>query len=264
MALVDAGGYHGGMVRTASPRHGLTLTELVLVIALIGALVTVLIALLADFIRPTGMPNLTKCHKNLSQIMGACVAYSTSEDAPWPGPWPSGKDLPPIHIPNAHEARLATVHGFSILAATQNLPNSLFKCPGCIRAGPVGKPAFDRAGALLWGAAQDHAVSYAWDWSSIAEPGASRAIGADRSPANHKGKAVVVFGDSHTKPLKSRDGAATGMVTEDSDGTPVTAIVGNPDAVGTDGVEDNIYSPAGDDGDQLSPGQGGERGNWVK
>ncbi len=252
------------MDRTVSPRQGLTLTEVVLVIALLGVLASVLWTLFGGMRGGEGPSIQTKCSKNLSQIMGACVAYSTTEEAPWPSPWPTGKDLPTIHIADAHEARLTTVHTFSILATVMTLPNSLFKCPSCLRAGPVGKPTLDRAGALLWGAAPDHAVSYAWDWASVADPGSARVIGADRSPANHKGKAMVVYGDSHTKALKSIPGTATGMVTEDNDGAPVTTIVGNPDGVGKDGMIDNIYSPAGDDGDQLSPGQGGDRGNWVK
>ncbi len=252
------------MVRSASPRHGLTLTEVVLVIVLLGVLAAVLWTLVGGMRGGDGPSIQNKCAKNLSQIMGACVAYSTTEEVPWPTPWPSGKDLPTIHIADAHEARLTTVHIFSILATVMTLPNSVFKCPTCSRAGPVGKPTLDRAGALLWGAAPDHAASYAWDWASVADPASSRVIGADRSPANHKGKAVVVFGDSHTRPLRAQPGTATGMVTEDNDGTPVTTIVGNPDAVAPDGVVDNIYSPAGDDGDQLSPGKGGDRGSWVK
>jgi hypothetical protein len=242
----------------------LTLTELMLMIALIGVLVALLIALLADFTRPSGMPHLSRCGKNLSQIMGACVAYSTTEEVPWPSPWPRGQELSAIHIADAHEARLTTVHIFSILAKVMEMPNSVCKCPASSRAGPVSKPTLDRAGALLWGAGPDHAVSYAWDWASPADPGSARVVGADRSPANHKGKAMVVYGDSHTRPLRAQPGTATGMVTEDNDGTPVTTIVGNPDAVAPDGVVDNIYSPAGDDGDQLSPGKGGDRGSWVK
>lgn len=243
----------------------MTLTELLLVFVLISVLAVVLGALLLPF-RSGGyvMANLQKCGKNLSQIMGACVAYATTEEAPWPSPWPKGQDLSAIHIADAHEARLITVHGFSILAKVMSLPDSVFKCPSCARAGPATAPAYDRAGALAWGAGPEHAVSYAWDWASPEEPGSGRVVGSDRSPANHKGKAMAVFGDSHTKPLKVIAGTASGLLTEDSDGTPVTTIVGNPDAAGEDGAADNIYSPAGDGGDSLRPGEGGVLRSWVK
>ena len=252
------------MERTGSPRSGVTLTEVLLVFVLISVLVVVLGALVLPQINGNGPSHQQVCGKNLSQILGACVAYSTTEEAPWPTPWPKAQDLSAIHIADAHEARLTTVHMMSILARVQDLPNRLFKCPGNAQAGPQGKPAFDRAGALAWGAAPGRSIQYAWDWASPDEPGSARVVGADRSPAHHKGKAMAVFGDSHTKALKVLAGAATGMVTEDSEGSPVTAGIVNPDATGASGAVDDIYSSAGDGGFPLQPAGGDPLRAWVK
>lgn len=250
------------MRSTGSPlRHGLTLTEVLIVIALLAVLAGMVLPVIGMRRETTGHP---RCAKNLSQIMGACVAYSTTEEVPWPSPWPAGEYLSTIHIADAHQARLITVQVFAILAKVQSLPNSVFACDATSRPGPALTAAGDRAGAIAWGAGPDHAVSYAWDWACPTEPGAARVIGADRSPANHKGRAMAVFGDSHVKALKGLPGIATGLLTEDNDGMPVTSIVSNPDAAAADGAVDDIYSPAGDGGDPLCPGKGGALGTWVK
>lgn len=248
------------------PHHhgGLTLIEALLVVVLLGVLVVVLLPIVVGRTHDGNGFNQQECAHNLSHIMGACVAFSTTEEVAWPSPWGKGQDLTAIHIADAHEARLITVHTFSVLAKVMSLPNSVFECPSCSRAGPATGPACDRAGALAWGAGPERAVSYAWDWASPEEPGSGRVVGADRSPANHKGEAMAVFGDSHSRFLKAVSGSAAGMRTEDNDGTPVTTIVGNPDAAGEDGVVDDIYSAVADEGDPLRPGRGGTLRCWVK
>jgi hypothetical protein len=242
-------------------RQGLTLIEALIVMVLVIVLVGLLVPL---FTSNRETAHHIECTRKLSQILGACIAYGSTEDAPWPRPWPAAQDPSTIHVADAHEARLVTIQVLSILARVQDLPNSLFTCANCRRPGPALKPAFDRAGALAWGAGPERAASYAWDWASPADPGALRVIGADRSPTYHKGRAAVVFGDTHAKSLKVTQGTATGMVTEDSDGTAVTAIVGNRDATGEDGAADNIYSPTGDGAEALLPTQGDNLRSWVK
>ncbi len=240
--------------------RGLTLVELIVVIVLVVVLFGVIEPVLHNQTDRNWRQG--QCGNNLKQIAGACITYGQAEEVAWPLPFRRDEGAPSVTVADAHEARLVTVRAFQILAVNQTLPNSVFTCPTSAFPGPKLRPG--DSDPIAWGAAPDHAVSYAFDWASPADPSSSRVVFADRDPANHKGAVMVAFGDSHTKKLKALAGTATGILTENNDGKPVTTIVGNPDGADSSGP-DNIFSPAGDGvQDPFSPGTGGPLRSWVK
>ncbi len=152
-----------------------------------------------------------------------------------------------------------------------DLPNKLFACHASDSQGPSKKARSDGGNGDAWGST---GVSYAFDWS--APPwdditSKNRVVLADRSPANHSKKgSVVCYADGHYRFVKATPGAATGSITEDLVGNPVTVIVANPDAIGTDDgsdktLIDNIYDTNGDQAkDPFAPLGGSARRSWVK
>jgi hypothetical protein len=251
-------------------------TLLVVMLAITATLVLTGVVLLVD-VNGKRIARQSECGKNQSQLLGACVAYSVSEGVAWPLPWPYVKkgdgtwDPPAIALANAHQARLASARAMEILAvASGPLPNSLFACRQARLPGPVLKAAADARNGDRWGADTVNAVSYAFDWASPDDPDSGRVILADRDPQNHKGTVMACFGDSHVKKLKVVPGTAEGMVTENSDGSPVRAIVSDlmKDQSGYPG---NIFSPDGDDDGlvgtpyaPLTPLGGSPTRAWVK
>jgi hypothetical protein len=204
----------------------------------------------------------SQCGHNLKQILAACLVYSESEDVPWLLPTTQQWSAASIAA-DAHAARLVTARGFEILSDDSLIPNSVFTCSACAFPGPVLRARSDGRNGDAWGAARDHAVSYAFDWSATANPSASRVIASDRDPANHRGTVMAVFGDTHTERLKVATTAvdpASGMFTENSDGKPVERFVpGNADG------SDNIFSSTGDGAaNPLAAGGGDRLRAWVK
>ena len=257
----------------SSPRRT---TLLVVMLAITATLGLTGVLLLVDW-NGNRVARQSQCGKNQSQLLGACVAYSVQEEVAWPLPWPYVKkgdgmwDPPAITLIDAHQARLASARAMEILAvASGPLPNSLFACKQARLPGPVLKPAADARNGDRWGADTAHAVSYAFDWASPADPSYERVIFADRDPRNHHGAAMVCFGDAHVKKCKVMVGATGALVTEDSDGTSIREVIsGFPP--GAPGSPDNIYSPDGDSVSAegavyspLTPGRGHPARAWVK
>ena len=155
---------------------------LVLVVIAIISLVSVFRLVRSEF--RVGM-----CSDHLSQITTALVTYSSAEHTAWPVP----SMAPPRNALDGHEARRITCQIFAIVARHQKLPVSLFVCPLPERQSPP--PISGVAVPLDWGLSRPGVVAYALDWSSPSDPGAARAIMADRDSRAHGGSSLVVFGD---------------------------------------------------------------------
>jgi prepilin-type processing-associated H-X9-DG protein len=198
----------------------------------------------------------SQCGKNQSQIIGAMVAYFTSEGIEnW---------LPPEHpiatsSTIATSARFKTTKYLEVLAASLTLPNGLFKCAQSRSLAPSSKPRPSDP-ASTWGWEAGRTIGYALDWAAPADASWGRPMTADRDPNAHPGAVMVAFGDAHVTKLKQVSGPARvvgALVTESVDGTPISAIVVNPS-------DDDIYTPFGDAGDPLTPGKGDPLRAWVK
>jgi len=235
--------------------QGFTLIELLVVISIIAILAGMLLPVIG-MVRE--MARQQNCGKNMSQLLGACVSYSTAEETPWP----SGKGTGWKVAANPTDATTAaqyTSAAFEVLAVatTDILPNSLFKCPSSIFAGPKLKAVkgLQTTGATDWGWGANNRVSYGFDFACPSDPGSARVIFADRDAKNHKESVMACFGDSHVKKLKKSTTAAAGvggLRTEGAYSGPQTVSIVNPDAIGANGAadgdttEDNIYDEAGD------------------
>jgi len=237
--------------------RGFTLIELLVVISIIAILAGMLLPVIG-VVRE--MARQSQCGKNQSQIVGAMVAYGTNEGVAYPnavqatGTWTGASGAPTAPVGTAMEFTAAS---FELLAASQTIPDSLFKCPSAATGGPnVNKtlkasnrrPYTDRA----WGWSANNKVSYAFDWASPADAGSARVLTADRDLVNHKQEVMACFGDAHVTKLKAERTAGAGET---------VGVVKNPDfpvynaaAKGAYNEEDdaasltpdNIYSFAGD------------------
>lgn len=235
-----------------------------------GCLVVVIIlAVLAGMLVPT-FENVKKparvaqCGMNQSQILGAMVAYATTEETSWPDPrgamaaW----KLPAGSITTALEGAKYTAGAFELLAASQSIPNSIFKCPSTAFGGPskTQKPSMSETNVLWgWNPADRVAVSYAFDWASPPDPSSDRVILADREARAHSDFVMMAFGDAHVKQVKL-------VEIERGTGVLITErVVTTSSKTGT-GVQpdDDIYSAEGDSGDPLTPGKGDPIRAWVK
>ena len=229
---------HNIHLTTMRQRQGFTLIELLVVISIIAILAGMLLPVIG-MVRE--MANQSKCAKNQSQIMGACVAYATTEETPWPQPWFT--TAPATGTPAQQWSNAC----MEVLGDVMSLPNSVFKCPSATVAGPQNKAKRSETTSLNnnWsgsGSAILPQVNYAFDFACPAEPGSARVVFADRDVVSHKGtKSVACFGDSHTKPLKVGTGAPATDATEGF-GATVRVKVPNPDAKDEDGQVDDIYS----------------------
>lgn len=252
----------------SSPHHqrsGFTLIELLVVISIIAILAGMLLPVIG-MVRE--MARQQNCGKNQSQIMGALVAYSTSEEVAWPDCRGSSGTMPTtwkLAAPTAGSPQLSkadapkyTAGAFELLAATQTLPHAIFKCPSAAAGGPnkALKASINR-NDLTWGWDGVNKVSYGFDWASPSDPSASRVILADRDLNNHKDAVMACFGDAHVKKLKAETGTPapdTATLVETTTGIAMTKSVFNPDAKGswsqeddsTALVKDNIMDGAGD------------------
>ncbi len=229
-------------------RSGFTLIELLVVISIIAILAGMLLPVIG-MVRE--MARQQNCGKNQSQIMGALVAYSTSEEVAWPdgrGTAAAAWKVPFTMGTNVvvyAEASHYTAAAFELLAATQSIPTAIFRCPSAASGGPnkAMKASLIRPD-VTWGwDASINKVSYGFDWGSPADPSASRVILADRDLVNHKDAVMACFGDAHVKKLKAETVAPIGSpeVTEGGSLTAsTTKSVFNPDAKGAFDQADDV------------------------
>jgi prepilin-type N-terminal cleavage/methylation domain-containing protein len=263
--------------------RGFTLIELLVVISIIAILAGMLLPVIG-VVRE--MARQSQCGKNQSQILGAMVAYATSEETGWPDPRGNATNawkLPNGPIATAADGAKYTAGCFELLAVSQSIPGALFKCPSSSQGGvdKTKKPTMSQAD-VLWGwSPPTVGVSYALDWASPADPPAGRVMLADRDPKNHSMAAMACFGDAHVKKLKQKTGA-TAAGTNKTEGLngAVSIVMENPDARGAAGQEetvtnvdaDNIYdddkdvdtASGGKATDVLTPGQAHKLRAFVK
>ena len=272
------------MSSALSSKHrsqGFTLIELLVVISIIAILAGMLLPVIG-VVRE--MARQAQCGKNQSQILGAMVAYSTSEETGWPDPRGSTATwkLPTGPIADATAAAKFTAGAFELIAVSQSIPNALFKCPSSSAGGPSKtQKATMSQPDVMWGwNPPTVGVSYAFDWASPSDPGSARVILADRDPKHHSMAVMACFGDAHVKKLKQKTGAAGGTNKTLGINGAVSIIIENPDARGAAGQEDaiadvttdNIYDDASDVDvagggmatDVLTPGSGHPKRAWVK
>jgi len=277
------------MLSLPSSNHrskGFTLIELLVVISIIAILAGMLLPVIG-VVRE--MARQAQCGKNQSQIIGAMVAYSTTEDTGWPDPRGSTTGawkLPTGAIAGAPAAAQYTAGAFELIAVSQGIPNALFKCPSAALGGPsktIRATMIENNVNWGWNPTGGVAVSYAFDWASPSDPTSGRVILADRDPKNHSLTAMACFGDAHVKKLKQKTGvAAAGNATIQTTNNAVAVVIENPDARGAAGQEevianvdaDNIYDDTGDINltagsggsatDVYTPGQADKRRAFVK
>jgi prepilin-type N-terminal cleavage/methylation domain-containing protein len=257
-----------------SPNHrarGFTLIELLVVISIIAILAGMLLPVIG-VVRE--MARQSQCGKNQSQILGAMVAYATQEETSWPDPRGNSWKLAPAAngVVAQTDAPRYTAGAFELIAATQSIGNSLFKCPSSAVGGPnknvkptVSAPNTDWG----WSGTNVAAVSYAFDWAAPADPASSRVILADRDTKYHSDASMACFGDAHVKKLKKHPTATSGgNRTIGVIQTNVGLFIENPDAKGAAGYEDdpmnvdpdNIY----DDQDDVDTMNGGAADDVFK
>jgi prepilin-type N-terminal cleavage/methylation domain-containing protein len=238
--------------------RGFTLIELLVVISIIAILAGMLLPVIG-VVRE--MARQSQCGKNQSQILGAMVAYGTNEGTAWPSPlkatggtW-SGSGTGAVAAAGEAAAQF-TAASFELLAASQTLPDALFKCPSAASGGPnkllkasSRRPYNDQA----WGWTAPNKVSYAFDWASPADPGSARVITSDRDLQNHKNEVMACFGDAHVTKLKAEKntpsaGGTFGVITNPNLAVYNAAAKGRWDQEDDEATQDpdDIWSSVGD------------------
>ena len=254
--------------------QGFTLIELLVVISIIANLAGMLLPVIG-VVRE--MARQQQCGKNQSQILGSMVAYGTAEDVAWPNPRGASWKIPTINGPIAEaDAPKYTAACFELVAASQTLPNALFRCPSAASGGPdKNLKASERRADTTWGWEGVAKVNYGFDWASPADPPAARVVLADRDLKNHKEEVMACFGDAHVKKLKSlKTGTPAAPKTVGAITNPNRPVI-NPDAKGAWDQEDDaanlfqddIYSgekDAASADEVLTPGGGHHIRAFVK
>ncbi len=92
------------MKEQGSPRRA---TLLVVMLGITFALVVTGVMIISQ-VRSKQLAHRQNCGMCQSQIMGALVAYSTSEEVAWPTPWAQGPGVAVPKITDAHQARAVT------------------------------------------------------------------------------------------------------------------------------------------------------------
>jgi hypothetical protein len=236
---------------------------LVIVVVLIGMLLPVL------HTSADGPLRGLQCSKKQSQILGALIAYATTEEVAYP--WPINQV--PETVSDARSARVVTAQMLGALARSQSLPLGLLSCPF---SHLPKMPPFDGARPpITWGIDSNSAF-YALDWSAPSEAGSSRVVIADRDPTAHQYAVMAAYGDTHVAKIKLSQAIpqrAVGiLVTEGADGKSISvSSVFSKTAYGQtekkDFIHDDIYTNEGDseNGSQpLVPAKGHPQRAWVK
>ena len=236
---------------------------LVIVVVLIGMLLPVL-QTSAD-----GPRRSSQCGKYQSQLLGALIAYATSEGVAYP--WPINHV--PETVTDARSARVVTAQMLGALARSQSLPLGLLSCPF---SHLPKMPPFDGARPpITWGIDSNSAF-YALDWSAPSEAGSSRVVMADRDPTAHQYAVMAAYGDTHVAKIKLSQAIpqrADGiLITEGADGKSisVSSVLSNAAHSQTENkalIPDDIFTNEGDseNGSQsLVPAKGHPQRAWVK
>jgi len=217
------------------------------------------------FVYVRGFSRRIHCGYNQSQLMGAMVAYSTERESK---AWVVLNPRVESSSAGGARGRLVTTRWMEAVAASQSLPNALFKCQASNSLASSVKPQ-PADPTSTWGLEAGRYLGYAVDWAAPIDPSAARPMIADRDPTAHRdvlaavrgGSAImVVFGDAHMKMVPVTwvsERPRSALVTDGVDGLPVSL-----ETVPMPG--DDIYSAEGDAGDPLTPGKGDPLRAWVK
>jgi prepilin-type N-terminal cleavage/methylation domain-containing protein len=235
-----------------SPNHrsqGFTLIELLVVISIIAILAGMLLPVIG-VVRE--MARQSQCGKNQSQLIGAMVAYSTNEGTAWPDPRKDmgGQFTSMTTISDSDQAARFTASALELLAASQTLPDGLFKCPSAASGGVNKQLKASSTRAYTdnnWGWNGINKISYAFDWASPADPGSARVIMSDRDLKNHKEEVMACFGDAHVTKLKADKTAAPSGTKTKGVITDPNRSVFNPAAKGAWNEADDAATQTPDD-----------------
>jgi hypothetical protein len=238
---------------------------LVIVVVLIGMLLPVL------YTNADGPRRSSQCGKYQSQLLGALLAYATSEEVAYP--WPINQV--PETVTDARSARVVTAQMLGVLSHTQSLPLGLLSCPDSklpkMSKFPGNRPPIP----ITWGIDTNSAF-YALDWSAPGDTGSIRVILADRDPTAHQNAVMAAYGDAHVGKIKLSQAIpqrADGiLITEGAGGKSisVSSVLSGAAHSQTENkvlVPDDIYTNEGDseNGSQpLVPAKGHPQRAWVK
>jgi prepilin-type N-terminal cleavage/methylation domain-containing protein/prepilin-type processing-associated H-X9-DG protein len=257
-----------GIHMNSPPKIGFTLIELLVVITIIAVLAGLVLPLVAMMRERSSRLN---CTSNLRQIVGSCIAYSSDNDSGWPIAY-GGAGAFPASISAGVSAAEISARSMEVLAASMSLPDTLFRCRSAGYQSPKLPPLPDNRNGNNWGWGVEK-IPYAYDWSVPASAVGLRAVLADRCVKHHGEGSSVAFCDGSARFIHVTKGkTSAGNICCDHYGNPVSEVVENPDARGTDDLvdlvtADNIYDDVSDTntaGDMLKPGQGSNRRCFVK
>ncbi len=246
--------------------RGFTLIELLVSIAILGVLVSMIMPAI-HIMRENAYQ--AKCANNQRNILTAALSYMASE-LDWPcRPTTTSGAYDTNSAPDPLYSAIGTLE---MLAVTANCSNKLFACPSDTLYMPQNTPSVGNGAvpdlsvwASLVGGGQTLAMpGYAFDWSTPANPVASRVVIADRGriTLSHMNRSVCGYSDAHVGKLMMSFGTAGTSTTANLDGSTATitgSLFLNPDA-----GDDNVYDSNDDDGSMTGPGFGSVSRSWVR
>ena len=209
------------------PGKRTTVSGCVVLIICMVALAILVLTVFIVYVR--GVSRAFHCGYNQSQLMGAMIAYNTQEHSKT---WVVLDPRMELSASGGARGRLVTTRWMEAVAASQSLPNALFKCPASNSLASTAKPQPANP-TSTWGLEAGRYLGYAVDWAAPPDPSAARPMIADRDPTAHRdvltavrgGSAImVVFGDAHMKKIPVTwvsERPRSALVTEGVDGLPV-------------------------------------------
>ena len=169
--------------------------QLIAVLVIVVVLIRMILPVLHT--SADGPRRSSQCGKNQSQLLGALLAYATSEEVAYP--WPINQV--PETVTDARSARVVTAQMLGVLSHSQSLPLGLLSCPDS-KLPKISKFIGTQSPIpITWGV-ESNSEFYALDWSAPTEAGSSRVVMADRDPTAHQNAIMAAYGDGHVAKIK--------------------------------------------------------------